>query len=88
MLPLSSSLRTSMRAYLVPSTTCSPVKTAGLGGDLLSSLRVLLCRISLMVLEIPPSAVVCTHSFLVVNASRRVMEIEAEHIKLMKQDFT
>lgn len=28
------------------------------------------------------------HSFLVVNASRRVMEIEAEHIKLMKQDLT
>ncbi|CAM9119005.1 unnamed protein product, partial [Hapterophycus canaliculatus] len=28
------------------------------------------------------------HSFLVVNASRWVMEIEAEHIKLMKQDLT
>ncbi|CBJ25617.1 conserved unknown protein [Ectocarpus siliculosus] len=28
------------------------------------------------------------HSFLVVNATRRVMEVEAEHIKLMKPDFT
>lgn len=37
----------------------------------------------------PDAAAFLRHeSFLVVNATRRVMEVEAEHIKLMKQDFT